>query len=177
MARNMSDLEERMIALLKNNSRMSLLDLSKELGISRITAKKILSSLTASGTIRRFTIALSEDERNLVLVHTGDLSRVPGDLILEYFTLIDGTYLIVMYYENLVRLKDAKIMDVKIASRKTLNEGHARMNHLLCDYCGKEIEGEPITLEIQKRKFYVCCPNCERDLKRRREFLDRVEEA
>ena len=176
MARNLSDLEQRMIAILKEDSRKTVLDLSRELGISRITAKKILTSLVGEGVIRRFTVTLAEDERNLVLVHMKEIKGVPAGLILEYFSLIDGTFIAVMYYENLVKIQNVNIIEVKIATRRTLNEEHDRIEHIHCDYCGKEIEKDPIRLELHRKTYFVCCPNCERDLRRRREFLESHEE-
>lgn len=170
MKRNLTDLEQRLISTLRKDSRKSILDISKELGISRITAKKVMDNLTQNGTIRRFTITLGEDERNLVIVHLNDLKNVPEELIVEYFKLIDGTYLVVMFYENLMRIQELSIIDVKIATSRILNEDHGRTEHLKCDYCGREIARDAIRIEMQGRTYYACCPNCERDLKKRREF-------
>ncbi len=172
MSKNLTDLEQRMIALLKSNSRRTVLDLSRELEISRITAKKILSSLSEQGVIKKFTIMLAEDERDLVLVHLKEVEGLPKDLILEYFSLIDGTYLAVMYYENLIKVQNMQVLDVKIAVRRNINEDCMRMEHMKCDYCGKDIVEKPIKLQMHRKVFYVCCSNCERDLRKRREIME-----
>lgn len=171
MPRNLTDVEQRMIAVLRNDSRKTILDIAGELGISRITAKKIFNALTEDGVIKRFTITLAEDDRNLIIVHVREIEKIPQDLMVEYFSLVDGTFLVVTYYENLIKIQNQEILGVEIATRRTLNEGYSRMEHVRCDYCGNEIVKEPIKLEIHKKTFYVCCPNCERDLRKRREFI------
>lgn len=175
MKRNTSEIEQRLLVLLKKDSRKSILDASRELGISRITAKKALDSLVESGKIKNFTITLSEDLKDLAIVHVKDMKDIPMDLVVEYFSMIDGTYMIVMYYENLVKIKNTEISDVKFAAARTMNESIGRLENIHCDYCGKEIRESPIVFEIQGKTNYACCPNCERDLRKRREtLLDRT---
>ena len=45
MRRNLSELEQRLILLLRRNSRMSIVDIASELGTSRLTAKKAMDSI------------------------------------------------------------------------------------------------------------------------------------
>ena len=46
-----------------------------------------------------------------------------------------------------------------------------RVENIHCDYCRKEIKDNPISVEIKGKTNYVCCPNCERDLKKRGEMI------
>ena len=160
------ELEQRMINILKKDSRRSIMDLSDELHISRVTAKKTLNSLIESGKIIKFTILLNEDQENLVLLHIKEIDSIKDQLILESYELMDGTFLIVTYYENLPLLKDSKIMDIRFARKRHINLIEERSSQMHCDYCGKEIEFSPIIFEIAGRTYYVCCPNCEKDLKK-----------
>ncbi len=175
MKRNLSEIEQRMLVILKKNSRKTILEIAGELGISRITAKKTLDRLTSEGQIKNFTITLNEEERDLVLVFIKDIKIIPPDLINESFSLIDGTHIVVMYYDNLLKIKDTPVLDVKIATGRTAYEGVGRLAHIHCDYCGREITGPPIVLEIHGKTSYACCTNCERDLKKRKEILSRNE--
>lgn len=172
MKRNISEIEQRLLVMLKKDSRKSILDASKELGVSRITAKKALDALIEEKKIRNFTITINEDLKDLVLVQVQDITNIPMDLVVEYFTMIDGTYVVIMYYENLVKIKDVKILDVKFASARTLSEGIGRLERIHCDYCNQEIKESPIVFEIGGKTNYACCPNCERDLKKRREIIN-----
>ena len=171
MRRNLSELEQRLILLLKRNSRMSIVDIARELNTSRLTAKKALDSIKSSGRIKKFTISLADEEKDLVLVYTDNLENVPENFIIERFCLIDGSYMVILYYEDLVKIKKTNIKRVEIATSREVNENMTRAESIHCDYCRKEIEDNPISVEIRGKTYYVCCPNCERDLKKRGEII------
>ena len=171
MRRNLSELEHRLILLLKRNSRMSIVDMASELGTSRLTAKKALDSIISSGRIKKFTISLADEEKDMVLVYTDNLENIPGNIILERFSLIDGSYMVILYYEDLIKLKKASIKRVEIATSRESYENMNRAENLHCDYCRKDIKDNPISVEIRGKTYYVCCPNCERDLKKRGELI------
>ena len=171
MRRNISELEQRLILLLKRNSRMSVVDMAKELGTSRLTAKKALDSIISSGRIKKFTISLADEEKDMVLVYTDNLENIPGNIVLERYSLIDGSYLVILYYEDLIKIKKVNIKRVEIATSRELYENMSRAENIHCDYCGKEIKDNPIPAEIRGKTYYVCCPNCERDLKKRGEMI------
>lgn len=175
MKKNITEVEQRLLVLLKKDSRKSILDAAKELGVSRITAKKAFDSLVKEGRIKNFTITLNEDLKDLVIVQVNEMANLPMDLVVEYFSMIDGTFTVVMYYENLVKLKNQQIVDVKFASSRTLNESIGRLVNIHCDYCDKEIKESPIVFEIRGQVNYACCPNCERDLRKRRELISDME--
>jgi DNA-binding Lrp family transcriptional regulator len=173
--RNITDIEQRLIVLLKRNSRITITEISKELGVSRITAKKALDTLTMSGRIKRFTVTLEDENREMVLVRTDDASRIPSEYVIERFKLIDGSFISVLFYEDLLSIKDAHINGVDIAVSREQNENVFRMEGIHCDYCGNEIKGKPIMVEIGGKTYYACCPNCERDLKKRRELMPNMD--
>ncbi len=175
MRRNITDIEQRLIVLLKRNSRITITEISKELGVSRITAKKALDTLTRSGRIKRFTVTLEDENREMVLVRTDDASRIPSEYVIERFKLIDGSFISVLFYEDLLSIKDTHINGVDIAVSREQNENVFRMEGIHCDYCGNEIKGKPIMVEIGGKTYYACCPNCERDLKKRRELMPNMD--
>ena len=170
MRRNLSELEQRLILLLKRNSRMSIVDIASELGTSRLTAKKAMDSIISSGRIKKFTISIADEEKDMVLVYIDNLENIPENIILERFSLIDGSYMVILYYEDLIKIKKANIKRVEIATSRELYENMNRAENLHCDYCRKEIKDNPISVEIRGKTYYVCCPNCERDLKKRGEL-------
>lgn len=170
MKRNMTEIEQRLLVMLKKNSRKTILEAAEELGVSRITAKKAFDSLIDDGRIKNFTVNINEEMRDLVLVHAKNLEEFPPSLMIESFRLVDGSHLAVMYYENLPKIRDLPILDVKIVTERTIHDSIGRFEHIHCDYCGMETAGTQITVEIRGRTYYACCPNCERDLRKRREF-------
>ena len=171
MRKNFSELEQRLIVLLKKNSRMSIIDIAKELNVSRITAKKAMDSLIESGRIKKFTITLDDEEKDMVLVYTDNISGIPENLMVEHFKLIDNSYIAVLYYEDLMKIDSTNIKKVEVAKSRKLNENLTRMESIHCDYCQSEIKEKPIIVEMSGKTYYVCCPNCERDLKKRREIM------
>ena len=104
--------------MLKRNSRMSIVEIASELGTSRLTAKKALDSIISSGRIKKFTISLADEEKDMVLIYTDNLDNIPGNIILERFSLIDGTYMVILYYEDLIKIKGANIKRVEIATSR-----------------------------------------------------------
>lgn len=177
MKRNVTEIEQRLLVMLKKNSRKSMLDAASELGVSRITAKKAFDSLVADGRIRSFTVTINEDMKDLVLVHARTLEGFPAEQLVESFRLIDGTYIAVMYYENLPKIRDLPILGVQIATDRTINENIGRVENVHCDYCQNELSGTQIVFEMHGKTYYACCPNCERDLKKRREFASEAQGA
>ena len=66
----MNSLDQRLIALLAENSRTSTSELSRRLGVSRSTVQSRLERLVRGGMIERFTVELgSEYESRLVKAH------------------------------------------------------------------------------------------------------------
>ena len=176
MQKQSRELEQRVLMMLKEDSRKSVVDIAAELGISRITARKIIDGLVESQEIIRFTVESSSDQNDLALIHVRSGTVIPDDLVLEVFDLIDGTSLILVYLENIASVKDPGIIDVKIVSRRKAGSPVPRYPSLHCDYCDAEIRGTPISVKGEGKTYYVCCPNCERDMKRRLGSLEHAQQ-
>lgn len=58
----MNDLDARIIALLKRNARMSVTQMSLELGVSRVTIDAHIKKMEASGVITGYTVTLGAEE-------------------------------------------------------------------------------------------------------------------
>lgn len=54
----MDEIDSRIIGLLRENARMSFVDMAKELGISEAAVRRRVRRLVESGAIRRFTVEL-----------------------------------------------------------------------------------------------------------------------
>ncbi len=55
---SMDEIDSRIIGLLRENARMSFVDMAKELGISEAAVRRRVRRLVESGAIRRFTVEL-----------------------------------------------------------------------------------------------------------------------
>jgi len=165
MRKTFPELEQRLVFMLKRNSRMSIIEIANELGVSRATAKKVMDSLVNTGRVKKFTVVLDEEEKDLGLVYTDDIKGIPDNLILEQFKLIDNSFIAVMYFEDIMKIKNVDIKKVDVAKSRKLNESSVRADNIHCDYCQSEIKGRTIIVEKGKKVYYACCPNCERSLK------------
>ena len=56
----LDSIDRDLLKLLKHNARASITELASTMGVSRVTLKSRLTSLRANGTIRRFTIDVSD---------------------------------------------------------------------------------------------------------------------
>ncbi len=167
MKRSMIEVQERLLEILKRNSRIPIQDAAFEMGTSRITAKKALDYLVESGRIVDFTVTLREDLENIALIHVENYQVKEDDPVLEYFSLIDGSFILVVYYEDLLKLESLQIKDVKIARERFRGKNPLRVKEIHCDYCGSKIINTPQILTYKNRTYYMCCPTCKAAMEKR----------
>ena len=132
---------------------MSLSDIARELGISRITAKRRIDELVDSGVISGFTLKLSIEDENLAMVHFGKDVKLSSDLLLEDYELMDGSHLSVLHYEDIPKIGDIEIRDLKIVKRMKFFDTNIRLLHVHCDYRGKLITGSPIRVKLNNHSI------------------------
>jgi len=56
------DIDRRILALLSENSRISYVDIGKELGLSRVAIRERINQLTYEGIIEKFTIVINSEK-------------------------------------------------------------------------------------------------------------------
>lgn len=76
---NLDATDRRLVVFLKQDSRASITQLAGELGLSRATVKVRLERLVRSGTIRRFTIEMTDPGAD-DLIHAVMLIELQGPL-------------------------------------------------------------------------------------------------
>ena len=167
MITDRTEIDQRLISILKSNSRMPLSDIAKEVGISRVTAKHRIDELVDSGVISGFTLKLSIEDENLAIVHFEKGVKLPSDMLLEDYELMDGSHMSVMHYEDIPKIGDMEINDLKIVKKRNFFDANIRLSHVHCDYCGKLITDTPIRVKLNNHTYYACCTNCEGSLRKR----------
>ena len=167
MINDRTEIDQRLIFILKSNSRMPLSDIARELGISRITAKRRIDELVDSGVISGFTLKLSIEDENLAMVHFGKDVKLPSDLLLEDYELMDGSHMSILHYEDIPKIGDMEIRDLKIVKRRNFFDANIRLSHVHCDYCGKLITDSPFRVKLNNHTYYACCTNCEGSIRKR----------
>jgi len=194
MAVNLSEADYGILRILQENARASISDISRELGLSRVTVRQRIKKLIENGIIKKFTVILDDrlfeqEVQVLIGFKTLDIEQLVEelgkmDVISEiYVTSGEKNVICKAVIPNIRMLKDMleKFVDLKIPFEtnivlKTVKKAEytPRLSlKLKCDYCGKEITDEPYTYTLYNRRFYFCCPICLREFKERIRTLDR----
>jgi DNA-binding Lrp family transcriptional regulator len=157
--------ESKVLRLLMEDSRMSILDISKKLALNRNTVSGIIKKLN-SNIIDRYTVETKEPENSLyIIIETEDINSVDQDKVIEYFELANGNYIVIMNRDALIG--SINYTSINMAYRRVINKIPSRIE-LYCDYCRGTIAGKPQTYETADGTLYFCCNTCKSD------YIDRL---
>lgn len=162
-----SDLQEidiRMLNILMEDARTPLVDMSKSLGISRITATRIFNRLVETGAIRRFTVEADMGKEPYALIQLHGLNNVKREECVETMEMLDGTIQVIVPLEDVIKFSSEHVKNITIIKNITRNTLYRAKNLIHCDLCHAKIAGVPITVQKNGKIYYACCPNCEKDL-------------
>ncbi|QDA32404.1 TRASH domain-containing protein [Thermococcus indicus] len=183
------DLDLKLIYLLMDNSRLSISELAERLGVSRPTVKSRLEKLEKEEVIERYTIKLNPEllrAHNVValIVKTEEPEKMEEfEEIIEINRFTSRKYLIKIAIENMEELR--KVIEgagFEVIEIMPILESIERTNPpkvkvpFKCDYCGKEIVGEPIVYKYHNRVYFFCCPTCLREFKKTRENIEKLKQ-
>ncbi|WP_297509818.1 TRASH domain-containing protein [Thermococcus sp.] len=181
------EVDLKIIYLLMDNSRMSVSELAERLGVSRPTVRARLEKLQKKGIIQGFTIKLNPEllrAHNVValIVKTDEPRRMSEfEEIIEINRFTSKKYLIKVAVENMEELRKViegagfEVIEIMPILESTTRESPPKVKvPFKCDYCGKEIVGEPIVYKYRNRVYFFCCPTCLREFKRTRENLEKL---
>lgn len=183
----LDELDLKLIYLLIDDARLSISELADRLGVSRPTVRARLEKLEKEGVIQGYTIKLNPElqrAHNVValIVKTNEPERMMEfDEIIEVNRFTSTKYLIKVAVENMEGLRKViegagfEVIDVMpiLESREKPLRPKIKIPYK-CDYCGKEIVGEPIVHKYHNKVYFFCCPTCFREFKKARENLEKV---
>ncbi len=157
--KNPSYNESKILRLLKDNSRLSISEISESLNLSRNTVSKIIKYLNKN-YIKKYTIETMEKYDSFYIISVVDsVDDINSDVILEYYELMNGKYLIVLNKNSLDNI--VKYDELHIARKRVTNFNNEDID-LYCDYCNNKILGNPRIYELNKNKYYFCCDTCKK---------------
>ncbi|ARM76756.1 TRASH domain-containing protein [Acidianus manzaensis] len=158
----LSEIEYKILQILKTDARTPASQIAKQLGISRVTVSRAIESLKNKGI--KFSVNFVE--KDLVGIITSD-----SCLSEECFKTITGDYV------SLVRADSVEELEKSLENHNIKNIIIAHhlgkrivKSALYCDYCGGKIESEPIIYKRGKKIYYTCCKACLDGLKRKIDF-------
>ncbi|ALV63430.1 Transcriptional regulator, AsnC family [Thermococcus sp. 2319x1] len=183
----LDDLDLKLIYLLMDDARLSISELADRLGISRPTVRARLEKLEKEEIIQGYTIKLNPElqrAHNVValIVKTKNPEKMEEfEEIIEVNRFTSTKYLIKVAVENMEELRKViegtgvEVIEVMpiLESREKKLKPKIKVP-FKCNYCGKEIVGEPIVYKYHNKVYFFCCPTCFREFKKARENLEKV---
>ncbi|PSN86295.1 hypothetical protein B9Q02_03055 [Candidatus Marsarchaeota G1 archaeon BE_D] len=167
IAHNLTKTENRVLSLLVNDARMPVSKISREIGVSRASVNRAIYSLLKKGYIKRFTVELGESAQDTkVFVKT---TKKPEGV--EHYELLDGSYLAVLRVTSLQQLKNEldaiqAVCEVMIA-KTHFPSVKQTVFVVLCDKCGKPIQGDALIVKRGRKTLYACCETCKEELQKK----------
>ncbi len=181
------ELDLKLIYLLMDDSRLSISELAERLGVSRPTVKSRLEKLQREGVIQGFTIKLNPElmrAHNIValIVKTDEPEKMNEfEEIIEINRFTSKKYLIKIAVESMEELRKViegagfDVIEIMPILETVEKKNPPRVTvPFKCDYCGKEIVGEPIVYKYRNRVYFFCCPTCLREFKKTRENIEKL---
>jgi len=160
----------KILNLLRENSRLSISEISKILGISRPTVKSKIERMEREGIIKGYTVKLSDNlvKENFVfaIVEANDVKDVlDRDDVVEVHRIASNKFLVkfvVGDFEALREIaKDLKIVEFYAVVESWTKERDLKLKvDFKCDYCGKETFDEPLVYKFHNKVYLLCCPTC-----------------
>ncbi len=167
----------KLINLLKENSRLSVSELAKLLGLSRQTVKARMERLEKEGVIQKYTIKLSPELEDksiaIVMLETEKPERFEEyNEIIEIYRIASRKYLLKVAADKLSDLsgilndEEFNVLAIMPVLERIERDGlfSIRMK-FRCDYCGKEVVDEPIVYKYHNKVYVFCCKTCLREFK------------
>lgn len=182
------DVDARIIRTLQRDSRTSLKDISRMVGISIPTVRSRIRQLENLGVIKQFTVAIDPKMVGgvMALIHLNvefpDIQAVCKKLseieeVLGVY-LVTGEYNVIIKvytpdmraFEEFITHKLSKIQGIKHVHSSTIMEilkeiyGPALRPgfgiQVSCRYCRKGIVKDPVKKTINGKTYYFCCNTC-----------------
>jgi len=107
--------DERIIGYLKENSRESFVDIGKKLTLSESAVRRRVKNLLGSGTIKKFTLELGEENATSAIVLVSVDSATDTSKVSQKLTKLDGVktvYEITGQYDITVIISAATIAEI-----------------------------------------------------------------
>lgn len=189
MSTRIDEVDAKILSLLQEDGRASFAGIAKEIGVSTPTIRKRVMRMKELGIIKKFSVIVNPMKlRGMVAAFVSldarvkDVERIANALADLDETL--GVYITAGEHNILAKIlaRDMAHLDrivieklaeatMAIASRNSVvirtvkEETEIKIRPglgivILCEYCGKEILGKPVELNVAGRKHFFCCKTC-----------------
>lgn len=179
----LDETDTEILQLLLDDARRSYTEIAEQVGLSSPTVSNRVDRLREHGVIQGFTVDIDRSK-----LRTGDsvviqIETEPGesDDVVESLTGVDSVECIFQTFEprivvhafvddqELAALFDDVVDEQKLRNYEVQKVANSIWNPQIdeadlateCVQCGKPIEGDGVSIEIEERTYYLCCSSCE----------------
>ena len=193
----LTKVQSKIISVLQDDPRISMRSLAQEVGVSTPTASRTVKELEDMGVILGYRTVLNTRILGMHTFHITidpdlnvsddaacDIARIPE--VHEMREMENGVLhveLLVPSLDELDRvtrsmrgIKGIRKLEVSrvtgwLKSSTPVPLDSAENLHTDCYYCKKTIEGDPVKLNMDGKKHYLCCEICAREYRKKYEAL------
>ncbi|WP_010479673.1 TRASH domain-containing protein [Thermococcus zilligii] len=186
MGVKIDELDLKLIYLLMEDSRLSISELAERLGVSRPTVRARLERLEKEGIIQGYTVKLNPEllrAHNVIalIVETDEPENMSKfEEIIEINRFTSRKYLIKIAVGGMEELKKViegagfEVIEIMPILESVGRENPPKVKVTFkCDYCGKELVGEPLVYRYRNKVYFFCCPTCLREFRKTRESIEK----
>ncbi|MBI2183484.1 MAG: winged helix-turn-helix transcriptional regulator [Thaumarchaeota archaeon] len=177
------------LRLLSENGRLSFRQVARQISVSTPTVESRVRKMTDAGIIRKFTLLLDSDKLdggvaallnirvNLDRLDSAVSSLSLQDEVRSLFVTTGGSNLTVrvtlpnsrslqeFLSSKIASLEGTTLVSSQIVTTVVKDEHGVAITgemavRLICDTCGAEIKGKPLTLNVGNSKRFFCCTSC-----------------
>lgn len=179
----LDDTDAEILRLLLDDGRRSYTEIGEKVGLSSPTVSTRIDRLEEIGVIQGFTVDVDRSKLTSGDSVILDVETRPGhtDAVVESLAGVDSIECILQAFEPRVTVHailDDRELEVlfddvldserlrgyevrKVANtmwNPRVDEGDLALE---CAQCGKPIHGDGVSVTVEERRYYLCCPSCE----------------
>lgn len=184
------------LRILQEDSRSPILEIAEATGVSRPTVKARIERLKQAGIVKKFTIIVDRDAilENILLIvrmkaegpeeaasalrgmeEVLEVYEIMGERNIACKAAVRSMGELKALMERIGRLA-VRDLESSIVLRTYKEEYETRIGPEIgismdCEYCGKEIHGDPVKFTLHNQEHYFCCNVCLKGFRRRTEAL------
>ncbi len=188
MPLKLDETDTAILKALMKDGRLSFRQIATQVGVTTPTVESRVKKMTESGVIKKIAPILDIDKVekgvtallmlkvNLAKVDSVLEKLAPLDEVRSIFLTTGGSNVIVRvatssneafqdFLSRQIASLTAEVVSSEVITRTVKDEqGVALYGEmavaLVCDYCGGEISGKPLTLNVDEGKRFFCCKTC-----------------
>ncbi|MFQ6085612.1 MAG: AsnC family transcriptional regulator [Candidatus Bathyarchaeia archaeon] len=192
MSLSIDETDAKILESLQKDGRASFRDVAKEVGVSTPTVRKRVARMKKLGVIKKFSAVIDLGKlKGITAFVTLDVKAKDVERVADALAKLDetlGVYITTGEHSIIVKVmatdfghlerimleKLAKVLAVTSTHNsiviRMVKEAGVKIEPGLgivihCEYCGKEILGEPVELKIAGKKHLFCCKTCSSTIK------------